>query len=467
MRINALLGLALLCATALTAQSVDDTLATGRKALFNDGVTTAWRLAQKALAEAPASAAAHEFSGEVLFRRGNFADAENEFRAALKLDKNFALAWWGLGRVSDCMSLHKSAAQDFRQAHELNPRDPRIFAGWALRLRGRQHIDALEQYASMADPSRDLAELAALREHIQLDEALSGRDLMLLATKYEKTEIPLQALAINHERSYGLEIRVNGNPLKLVLDTGASGIFLSPKASQNAGIVRLAASTVRGFGNNTRPTGGYRGLAERVRIGDVEFRNALITVADQDLPDVQDGLIGTDVFEEFLVTLDFAARKLRLDPLPDYRPGDNDPHDRAIAPEMRNFTRVFRFGHMLLLPTRVSNSREVHFVLDTGAARTLISYDLAEEVSKLNVDGKTGLRGLSGKVADVYQTGDLFLQFAGFRQKNLGMTSIDLWDQSRRLGTEVSGFLGLPVLSLFTLTIDYRDGLVNFDRQQP
>jgi hypothetical protein len=67
-------------------------------------------------------------------------------------------------------------------------------------------------------------------------------------------------------------------------------------------------------------------------------------------------------------------------------------------------------------------------------------------------------------VADVYQTGDLFLQFAGFRQKNLGMTAFNMWEQSRRLGTEVSGFFGLPLLNLFTLTIDYRDGLVNFDR---
>jgi hypothetical protein len=70
-------------------------------------------------------------------------------------------------------------------------------------------------------------------------------------------------------------------------------------------------------------------------------------------------------------------------------------------------------------------------------------------------------------VADVYQTGDLFLQFGGFRQKNLGMTAFNMWEQSRRVGTEISGFLGLPVLDLFTLTIDYRDGLVNFDRPGP
>jgi hypothetical protein len=68
-------------------------------------------------------------------------------------------------------------------------------------------------------------------------------------------------------------------------------------------------------------------------------------------------------------------------------------------------------------------------------------------------------------VSEVYQTGDLFLEFAGFRQKNLGMTAFDMWDLSRRFGTEISGFLGLPLVDLFTLTIDYRDGLVNFDRR--
>jgi predicted aspartyl protease len=467
MKIHAIPGFALVCAAAiLSGAPVDETLATARKALFNDGVATAWKLAQQALADAPTSAPAHEFSGEVLFRRGDFTRAEGEFRAALKLDKNFALAWWGLGRVADCMSLHKSAGQYFRQAYELNPRDPRIFSDWALRLQGQQHIDALEKYAAMLDPSRDAAGLAGLREHIQFDQALNGRDTMRMATKYERTEIPLAALAVNHVRAYSLEINVNGIPLKLILDTGSSGILISRKAAENAKVARLAASTVRGFGDNTKPTGGYTGLADRIRIGDVEFRDALINVTDQDIANIEDGLIGSDVFADFLVTIDYPARKLRLDPFPDYRPGDTEPHDRAATPQTQKFKPIYRFGHMLLLPTRVSDSREVHFVIDTGAARTLISYDLAGEVSKLNRDGQTGLEGVSGKVADVYRAGDLFLEFAGFRQKNLGMTSIDLWEQSRRLGTEISGFLGLPVLSLFTLTIDYRDGLVNFDRTE-
>src|SRR5579863_3306427 len=96
-------------AYALSGATVEDTLALGRKALMNEGVATAWKLSQKALAEAPDSAAAHEFAGEVLFRRGDFAHAEAEFKQSTKLDANFARAWWGLARIAACTSMDKTA----------------------------------------------------------------------------------------------------------------------------------------------------------------------------------------------------------------------------------------------------------------------------------------------------------------------------------------------------------------------
>ena len=453
-------------AICASAASPEATLDLARKALLNEGVATAWKLSQQALAESPSSAAAHEFSGEVLFRRGDFKPAENEFRAALKLDPSFALAWWGLARLAECSSLHKTAAQYYGRAYELNPKDPRIFRDRALRLTGPQHVEALEKYLAMADPSRNQTELEDLRQHIQLDRALNGRRLFTLVAPYEKTEIPLIPLTseATHMRIYCLDVNINGTPLTLQLDTGASGILIPHRAADRATVARLADATFGGFGDNLKSPRGYHGLAEHVRIGTVEFKDALIKVSNQETVGTADGLIGTDVFSQFLVTLDFGAQKLRLNPLPGYQPSDEELHDRVIPPDMRNFVPVFRFGHLLLVPTRVNESREVLFVLDTGSAKTLISYEMAEQVGKINLDARTRINGINGQVADVYQTGDLFLQFAGFRQKNLGMTAFNMWDQSRRLGTEVSGFFGLPLLNLFTLTIDYRDGLVHFDR---
>jgi predicted aspartyl protease len=300
---------------------------------------------------------------------------------------------------------------------------------------------------------------------MELTKALDGREVMALTSAYHAAEIPLRGFEnAAHTRTYGVEVLVNGTPVKLVLDTGASGIVMSGPAAERAGLARLSDATVRGIGDSAQGTGGYRALAEHFRIGDVEYRNALISVTARSMEGIQDGLIGSNVFSEFLITLDFAGGKLRLDPLSGYQIGD-DFQDRVEIPEMRDATRVFRFGHLLLVPVRVG-SREGSFVLDTGAARTMMSYDLAAEVSKLNHDDRTTIRGLSGKVGDVYQTGNVVLEFAGFAQKNLAMTAIDTWEISHRLGTEISGFLGLPVLDLFTLTIDYRDGMVKFERKR-
>jgi tetratricopeptide (TPR) repeat protein len=446
----------------LCAGPLEDTLATGRKALGNDGVATAWKLAQKALADAPDSAAAHEFAGEVLFRRGQFAQADAEFKNAIGLEPRLAPAWWGLGRVAECASMNKTAVDDFHRAYELNPKDPRILAAWLPRLHGRERAAALEAYRAMVGDSVESKELS---QRIELAKALDGREVTVLASPYHAAEIPLRGFenGATHIRTYGLEVTVNGSPVRLVLDTGAAGIMMSRPAAEKAGLTRLADGTVRGIGDNSKGTGGYRALAEHFRIGDVEYRNALISVAEQSVEGIEDGLIGSDVFSEFLITLDFAGRKLRLDPLPGYHLGD-DFQDRVEIPEMRDAARVFRFGHLLLEPVRIG-SREGLFVLDTGAASTMMSYDLAAEVSKVAHDDKTTIRGLSGKVGDVYQTGNVVLEFAGFAQKSPGMTAIDTWELSHRLGTEISGFLGLPVLDLFTLTIDYRDGLVKFERR--
>jgi len=467
-----LAGLLLFGAIWLGAGPLEDTLTLGRKALANDGVATAWRLAQEALKDSPESAAAHEFAGEVHFRRGEFGQADAEFKSAVEWNPRDALAWWGLGRVAECAAMNKTAVEDFHRAYQLNPSDPRILARWIPRLKGPERAEALQRYQMWlesrgANGTGDAKQLEQLREGEELAKALNGRPATALASPYKSTEVPLEAFVsgATHERTYGLDVLVNGQPARLVLDTGAAGIVLSHVAAERIGLTRVTGGSVHGIGDNAKMTGGYRAIAARFQIGQVEYRDALISVSDQNFTGIEDGLIGANVMDEFQLTLDFGARKLRLDPLPNYHLGDELP-DRTVSPRMANATRVFRFGHLLLVPVRVGHASEKLFVLDTGAANTLISYELAAEVSKLNRDDKTALRGLNGRVSDVYETGNVLLQFAGFEQRNLGMTAFDTWQLSHGLGTEISGFLGLPVLDLFTLTIDYIDGLVKFERRQ-
>ena len=128
---------------------------------------------------------------------------------------------------------------------------------------------------------------------------------------------------------------------------------------------------------------------------------------------------------------------------------------------MKTWSQVFRFGHMLLLSTKVNDSSPKLFLIDTGAFATTLSTDLAKEVTKVSRDDYMHVKGLSGSVKNVYQANKAILEFAHLRQQNEEVVTFDLSNISRHTGTEVSGILGFTVLIMLDLKIDYRDGLVD------
>jgi hypothetical protein len=244
-------------------------------------------------------------------------------------------------------------------------------------------------------------------------------------------------------------------------------------------------------------------VADHIQIGELEFRDCIITVPDQGFKIAGDGLIGADVFGSYLIDIDLPGMRLKLSPLPS-RPEDTVaptslnsegedqtnveqreqkdgnsttpapmtsapalkdthrlPKDRYIAPEMVDWTKVFRFGHNILVPTNVNDSKAMLFGLDTGAFSNFLSLRAARQVGNVTSDYSMGVRGLSGTVKNVY-TAKAVLRFGRLQLPNLDIVTFDLSSQSRRLGTELSGFLGFQMLQLLELKLDYRDGLVDF-----
>src|SRR5262249_29257882 len=138
---------------------------------------------------------------------------------------------------------------------------------------------------------------------------------------------------------------------------------------------------------------GYTPFADHIRIGELEVQDCVVSVAEKGSVANQDGVIGADVFGAYLVGIDLPGMKLKLSPLPkrpenavapkslnsegeeqanaeqkeestteqdskqpklsapEAKPPRRLPKDRYIAPEMANWTKVFRFGHMILVPT--------------------------------------------------------------------------------------------------------------------
>lgn len=243
--------------------------------------------------------------------------------------------------------------------------------------------------------------------------------------------------------------------------------------AEKAGLKRVVDTSVDGIGDN-RGARGYIAFADSIQIGDLQFQHCPVEVIEKSPINEADGLIGGDVFEDFLVDIDFPNQKLRLSQLPSIPGTDTQParlesqgnepryYNRYIAPEMKSYTPVSRFGHMLLIPTRVNQLPPKLFLIDTGAFGNTISPAAAREVTGVSSDSDIDVKGLSGKVKTVFRANELTLTFGHLSQKNQDMIAFDISGLSDSAGTEISGILGFSMLAMLDMKIDYRDGLVDF-----
>ncbi|HKN20392.1 MAG TPA: hypothetical protein VJX73_03195, partial [Terracidiphilus sp.] len=145
------------------------------------------------------------------------------------------------------------------------------------------------------------------------------------------------------------------------------------------------------------------------------------------------------------------------------KPAGRGLYDRYIAPEMKDYTQVYRVGHDLLIPTQLNGTKLKLFILDTGSFATTISPQAAREFTKIEGDSPFDVRGLSGNVKRTYSVSDIVFHFADISQKVSDVVSFDTSKFSKDAGIEISGFLGATALRQLTIRIDYRDGLVKFD----
>jgi len=436
---------------------------------------------------------------ELLFRQGRIPDAERILVQVINAGGAPARAYLGLARISSATGLYAREHRLLLRAHDLDPSDPDVQKEWMGTLSRRDRAKFLE--SCLAGTHGDDADtLRGLREYLEILKARQGvpATACRLVTDVTATETELLPLLrdAKHMRGVGLPVVINGQKSKLMLDTGAGGITINRRLAARAGAQRLTSISIGGIGDKGDAK-GYSAYADSIRIGNLEFRNCLLEVVDKASVADEEGLIGADVFRQFLIELDFPKRKLKLSQLP-ARPGEppvkpslatdddepgstSDPNDvgndaqgaspapapkyfdRFIGPEMKGYAGILRFGHMLLVPTKINEVTGKLFLIDSGAFNNAIAPDAAREVTKVQGTSAMIVKGLSGEVNKVYETGTVVLEFGGLRQKNIDMVAFDLSNISRSVGTEVSGMLGFPILNALSLKINYRDALVKFE----
>jgi tetratricopeptide (TPR) repeat protein len=447
--------------------------------LKQERVSDAFAAASKAVALTPGKTPAITALGEVYFRQGKLQQAEDSFLGPLKTCDIDARSYLGLARIYRATSNYKRAKIAVDQAIKLDADDPDIQRSYMATLSRSEMVKYLRDYLSR-ETDDDAEHRRHMEEQLEVmeDAGRQHKPVCQLVSKVTATQTQLEALLAGPTqiRGYGLRVKINGASAKLMLDTGAGGITIDKKVADKAGIKKIAESDVRGIGDKGAAA-GYFGFVDSIQIGDLQFEGCYVDVVARGSVLGDDGLIGADVFENFLVDLDFPDGKFKLSQLPPYpdempqpqqtslesEPGrESRRHDRYFAPDMKGYTPIFRFGHMLLIPTAVNDSPDMLFAMDTGAFDNSITPAAAKQVTKINRDDNFRVKGLSGDVKDVYVADKANLRFAHLKQDRQGLVTFSLDNISKSLGTEVSGTLGFRMLVLLDIKIDYRDGLVDF-----
>jgi tetratricopeptide (TPR) repeat protein len=425
-----------------------------RSLLKADDVKVAEESSQKALAALPDSAAIHAARGDVYFRRGLIPQAEDEYKAALKIEEKSARAWLGQGKVDAAYARRSKAKAAITKAHELDPEDSDAFYEWAIRLPYPENVAALERH--LAGFHNDPEEERHEREFKEFLKALAGRKTWVPAREIERTEIKMEALTVGARmvrRGYGLRVRLNDRAtVTLLLDTGSSGITITRKLAEKIGARKLSEQALEGVGKSG-PAVGYKAWVDKIAIGDLEFHDCFVHATPREIAEV-DGTIGTDVFSQYLITLDLPARKVRLEPALARR-------DDGTPGQAEAFTQAFTFGHFLLVPTEVGKKASGLFVIDSGANANTISPELARLMPEMRAFNSP-MSGASGVVNSAFIADDATLRFAKVSRGGERISTVDLDSVSKNLGVEISGQIGFSAIENMKLVINYRDGLVQF-----
>ncbi len=176
-------------------------------------------------------------------------------------------------------------------------------------------------------------------------------------------------------------VRVNAQPELLLLDTGSvvSALFTGAAAQLRLGPHQIERSSFLNVAG--QPIRNYV-MVDSLRVGPIEFgkQDLLLWPEPPARTGPPAGLLGPDIFKQFDVEIDPAARKVRFFS-PDHCPGKVVywAHADVEAP-----VRVARSGHLYLKMTL--DGQPVEALIDTGSPHSLLSLTAAHRLFDLSGD---------------------------------------------------------------------------------
>ncbi|MGA2169804.1 MAG: tetratricopeptide repeat protein [Terracidiphilus sp.] len=439
-------------ALAHSPQDVQLSAALVRTLLHEGKVSQAATQVNTTLAANPHAAATLTALAEVQLREGQPWLALQTLDQAKAADACYARAHLIRSRVLRIDSMYASERTELQRAYDIDPADPDIQHAWLRIVSPAHEIEGIdESLRTMKDLDAETRQKAEASMHSLMPLLSENSQTCQVLPAVASATLPLQPTFadVKHIDGYRLEAELPQGKSKLIVDTAASGLYISKALADQNGFKQGAGD----------PAGTVR--ADSVRIGPLEFRDCIMGVSDTPFAGKADGFIGTDMFAPWLITLDYRLAKLTLSLLP--QQAGTLPGDRSASPELADFTPVYHRRQYLLVPLTFGNKSRKLFILATGMRFSAMTSETAHSLSKMTVNFTNTEQTATGTKVQFYR--EIFdLQFANLPQIHQGhILELDPSVIDRNAGFQIAGMLGLDVLQPLTLHLDYRDGLVKFE----
>ena len=427
----------------------------------------------------PLSARAHALLGTAILGAGEFRLSVEEFRTALTLNENEALAVAGLAMVDLYENRLPLALPALRKAASLDPEEPdyafNLGQAAARSEKYKEAADSYERFLVIA-PKTDYDRRARIVGLIDFLRYLGRQGSLYVPTGEYRSSVPFEAT----DNRPILQVRINGQkqPLRFVLDTGSGMSVISEQTAKRLNMKPVAK------GGLARAVGGggkfeiVYGFLDSIEIGTARIENVPVYIRkffDSHLP--IDGYLGLSVVAKYLTSIDYGTRKMSL-----VRQNQTDqveswttvrrpetfqalipvsPNDGSVEVPLRTTSSGFLSGEVGL----DGFNKNVNFIIDTAASITVISEKLSQEEQLLDLLQPSKMRvfGAAGVTEDVKLLQLPRLSLGLSKLEKINAAVLDLEPVNETAGFTQSGILGGNFLRHFRIYFDFARGAMRLE----
>jgi predicted aspartyl protease/Flp pilus assembly protein TadD len=435
--------------------------------------------AARVIMQNPLSARAHALLGASILGAGEFRLSVEEFRTALTLDQNEALAVAGLAMVDFYENRMQTALNGLRKAVSMDPDEPDfIFNLGQAAARSEKYKEAADAYERflMIAPKTDTDRRDRILGLIEFLRYLGRQGSLYVPGGEYRSTVSFEAT----DNRPILEVRVNGNkqPLRFVLDTGSGMSVISDETAKRLGIKSVAK------GGLARAVGGggkfeiVYGFLNSIEIGGARIGNVPVYIRkffDTHIP--VDGYLGLSVVAKYLTAIDYGTRRMSLlrqnqtDEVETWtivrRPENNQAllplslNDGAVEVPLRTTSSGFLSGEVGL----DGFEKNVNFIIDTAASITVISEKFSQEEQFFDLLQPSKMRvfGAAGIAEDVKLLQLPRLSLGLSRLEKINAAVLDMEPVNETAGFTQSGILGGNFLRHFRIYFDFARGAMRLE----